>query len=35
MRKSIDGFEIICIGSVTYKYLFEVCEEQQVPLKIE
>jgi len=35
MRTSIEGFEIACIVSVTYKYLFEMYETQQVPLKIE
>jgi len=35
MRTSTEGFEIVCIVSVIYKYLFETCEAQQVPLKIE
>jgi len=35
MRTSTEGFEIVCIVSVTYKCLFEMCEAQQVPLKIE
>ena len=35
MRTSAEGFEIVCIMLVTYKYIFEMCEAQQVPLKIE
>jgi len=35
MRTSTKGFEIVYIVSVTYKYLFEMWEAQQVPLKTE
>jgi len=31
MRTSTEGFENACIVSVTYKYLFEMCEAQQIP----
>ena len=35
MRTATEGFEIVCIVSVIYKYLFEMCEAQQVPLNID
>jgi len=31
MRTTTEGFEIVCIVTVTCKYLFEMCDAQQNP----
>jgi len=33
MRTSTEGFEIVCIVSIIYKCLFEMCDAEQVSLK--